>query len=213
MTTKKWGRKIGSATSAAETTASLQWGRPQRNYNILSSGINQGLCAIVLVLALVLNGCQPSTVISMLEAVVTSAEVALPIIGAATGMPIETSGRIIQYLQAVDAAVVEASSILAGPGTSAEKSLRIAQAFSQIAQGCNCVPAGTPQVVISVVDSVVKAVARFLTSVTPTQGLYAGRVAPPKIKVSAQDRAALTDIRKRAEQHLTQLQTVKGAKP
>lgn len=161
--------------------------------------------------AIVLQGCQPSTVISTLESVVSAAEVALPIIGAASGMPPETMSRIVQYLQTVDAAVVQSASILAGPGTSAQKSLAIAQAFSQIAAGCNCVPPGTPQVVISVVDAVVKAVARFLTSVVPPQGAIAGP--PPRIKVSGSDRAALADIRKRAEQHLTQLQGVKGARP
>lgn len=157
---------------------------------------------------IVLNGCQPSTVISTLEAVVSSAEIALPVIGAAVGLSPQVSAQIVQYLQAVDAAVIQASGILSGPGTSADKATRIAQAFVSVAQGCNCVPAGTPTAVVQVVDAVVKAIARFLTNVTPPSGPSAR--AAVTIKVSRSDRAALTDIRNRAEQQLTKL---KGARP
>jgi hypothetical protein len=170
-----------------------------------------GRSRVVLVLlvcaALVVTGCQPSTVISTLEAVVASAEVALPVIAAATGLSHQVAAQIVAYLQMVDTTIMQASVILAGPGTGPDKAARIVEAFAGIAAGCNCVPPGTPQTVIAVVDAVAKAVARFLSNFAATQPVAK---AVPAIKISRSDRAALTDIRQRAEQQLTKL---KGVKP
>ncbi len=119
----------------------------------------------LLIGALLLSGCQPSTVISSLEAVVAAAEIALPVIGAAAGLPPATMAGIVQYLQLVDVAITRSATILAGTGTVAEKSALIAQAFAGIANGCGCIPAGTPQTVVAVVNAVIQAISKFLVNV------------------------------------------------
>src|SRR5258708_3258399 len=95
-------------------------------------------------LVLLNSACQQSQVIATLEAAVTAAEIAIPVIGAATGLNPQVLALIVSYLQQVNIAAAEASTILAGTGTSAEKSAKIIQLFGNIAVGCNCIPPGTP---------------------------------------------------------------------
>jgi hypothetical protein len=158
---------------------------------------------VFLILALLSVGCQTSTVISTLESVVSAAEIAIPVIGAATGLSSATSAKIVQYLQEVNIATAQASTILAGTGTSAQKAAEIAKAFAAIAQGCNCVPAGTPQEVVAVVNAVAQAVLQFLTNFPPTPA------PPPVVKVTAANRMALANIRVRAEANAGKLKGVK----
>ena len=119
---------------------------------------------LFLILALCTAGCQTSTVISTLENVVSAAEIAIPVIGAATGLSAATSAKIVSYLQEVNIATAQAATILAGTGTSAQKAAEIAKAFAAIAAGCNCVPPGTPQEVVAVVNAVAQAVLQFLSN-------------------------------------------------
>jgi hypothetical protein len=148
-------------------------------------------------------GCQTSTIVSTLEGVVTAAEIAIPVIGAATGLNPATTTAIVSYLQQVNIATAEAATILAGAGTSAQKAAQIVKLFAGIAAGCNCIPPGTPQEVVAVVNAVAQAVLNFLTNFPPTP-------APaPAIKVSASDRTALASIRTRAEQNAANLKGVK----
>src|ERR1700674_5671771 len=92
--------------------------------------------ALVLILVLLSAACQTSTVISTLENVVSAAEIAIPVIGAATGLSAATSAKIVSYLQEVNIFVSQASTILAGTGTSAQKAAEIAKAGAAIAAGC-----------------------------------------------------------------------------
>jgi hypothetical protein len=158
---------------------------------------------LFLILALFTVGCQTSTIISTLENVVSAAEIAIPVIGAATGLSSATSALIVSYLQEVNIATAQAATILAGAGTSAQKAAEIAKAFAAIAAGCNCVPPGTPQEVIAVVNAVAQAVLQFLTNFPATPA------PPPVVKVSAPDRAKLTSIRTRAEANMGKLKGVK----
>ncbi len=167
--------------------------------------------AAVLLAVLLLAGCQPSTVITTLEAVVASAEIALPVIAAAAGIPPATTAAIVQYLQLVDVAITRASVILASSASSADKAAQIGVAFAGIAAGCNCIPPGTPQTVVAVVNAVAQAVSRFLATmgaVPGPQGIAPASV--PEYKPSGTDRTALVKIRRRAEKNLTDL---KGVKP
>jgi hypothetical protein len=158
---------------------------------------------LILMLVLFLVACQQSTIISTLEGVVSAAEIAIPVIGAATGLNPATTTAIVSYLQQVNIATAEAATILAGTGTSAQKAALIVQAFAKIAAGCNCIPPGTPQEVVAVVNAVAQAVLQFLTNFPPTP-------APaPVVKVSASDRTKLTSIRTRAEANMAQLKGVK----
>lgn len=159
--------------------------------------------AAVVVACLLLTSCQQSTVISSLEAAVSAAEIAIPVIGAATGLNPKTASAIVTYLEQVNIATAQASVILAGTGTTAQKSAEIVQAFAKIAAGCNCVPAGTPQEVVAVVQAVAQAVVNFLTQFPPQ------KTVPPVVRVTATSRAALTNIRTRSEQNVTKLKGVK----
>jgi hypothetical protein len=156
----------------------------------------------VLILLLLSAACQTSTIISTLEGVVTAAEIAIPVIGAATGLNPATTTAIVSYLQQVNIATAEAATILAGTGTSAQKAALIAKAFAAIAAGCNCIPPGTPQEVVAVVNAVAQAVLQFLTNFPPA-------TPAPAVKVTASDRTALASIRTRAEQNAAKLKGVK----
>ena len=151
-----------------------------------------------LILALLTVGCQTSTVISTLENVVSAAEIAIPVIGAATGLSAATSALIVSYLQEVNIATAQAATILAGTGTSAQKAAEIAKSFAAIANGCNCVPPGTPQEVIAVVNAVAQAVLNFRTN-------YPVATPPPVVKITAANRMALANIRVRSEQNAAKL--------
>jgi hypothetical protein len=167
------------------------------------------LCLILVLLV----GCpSTSTLISVLENVVSAAEIAVPVIGAATGLNPATSAAIVSYLQEVNIATAQAATILAGTGTSAQKAAEIAKAFAAVANGCKCVPAGTPQEIVSVVDAVAQAVLNFLANattppVTASSGAKAAKA--PSFKVSASDRIALANIRSRALQNVDKLKGVK----
>jgi hypothetical protein len=156
-----------------------------------------------LILVLLTSACQQSTIISTLEGVVSAAEIAIPVIGAATGLNPATSTAIVSYLQLVNIATAQAATILAGPGTSAQKAAQIVKLFAGIAAGCNCIPPGTPQEVVAVVNAVAQAVVNFLTNFPPTPA------PPPVVKVSSGDRAKLTSIRTRAEANIGKLKGVK----
>ena len=74
-----------------------------------------------LIIVLLTSACQQSTIISTLEGVVSAAEIAIPVIGAATGLNPATSTAIVSYLQLVNISTAQAATILAGAGTSAQK--------------------------------------------------------------------------------------------
>jgi hypothetical protein len=149
------------------------------------------------------TGCQQSTVISALEAAVSAAEIAIPVIGAATHLNPQTSAAIVLYLEQVNIATAQASTILAGTGTTAQKSVEIVQAFAKVAAGCNCVPAGTPQEVVTVIQAVAQAVANFLVQFPPA------KTTPPVVKVTPTATAALANLRTRSEKNVANLKGVK----
>jgi hypothetical protein len=154
-----------------------------------------------LILLLLTAGCQTSTLVSTLEAIVSAAEVALPVIGAAVGLPPALLAPIVGYLEAVNVAAAEAATILASTETSAQKAVDIAKAFAGVAAGCNCIPPGTPAEIVSVINAVANAIGNFLAN-------FQHPPSPaPAIKISSADRAALSSIRTRA---LANLDKVKG---
>jgi hypothetical protein len=157
---------------------------------------------VVLMLAVLMTGCQTSTIISTLEGVVSAAEIAIPVIGAATGLSPATSTAIVSYLQLVNIATAQAATILAGAGTSAQKAALIVQVFAKVAAGCNCVPPGTPSEVVAVVNAVAQAIGNFLANFPPA-------AKSPPVKVTAADRTALASIRTRAEHNAASLKGVK----
>lgn len=142
-----------------------------------------------------LVACSSSQLISTLRAVVIAAEIALPIIGQASGAPPFTIAAINRYLQGVGKATAEAADILAGAGSSAEKSARIVQSFSGVAVGCQCLGPGTPSQIAGVVNAVAQAVVRFLANFPRTEGV----AFPSAIEVGPNDNKELAEIRQRSE--------------
>lgn len=149
------------------------------------------------------TGCQQSTVIATLEDAVSAAEIAIPVIGAATHLNPATSAAIVLYLEQVNIATAKASNILQGTGSTAQKSAEIIQAFAKVAAGCNCIPAGTPAEVVAVVNAVAAAVVKFLENFPPA------KATPPHVKLTPAATAALANIRTRSEKNVASLKGVK----
>ena len=156
--------------------------------------------AVLLLAVLLMVGCTSSQVISTLESVVSAAEVAIPVIGAATNTPPATINLIVTYLQGVSTASGKASVILSGTGTTAEKSALIVQAFAQVAAGMN-LPAGTPTEIVTVINAVAQAVVNFLAQ------FPAG--SPPAINITAPDYATLSNLKIRSDANVSKLKGMK----
>ena len=73
----------------------------------------------------------------------------------------QTQSLIVTYLKAVSAATGEASTILAGTGTAAQKSAAITSLFAGVAKGLN-LPPGVPTEIVTIIQAVSNAVVSFL---------------------------------------------------
>jgi hypothetical protein len=120
--------------------------------------------AAVLILSLISAGCTASA-IDILNLAVGALEIALPLVAPAAGIDPTTASAVESYLAATSAAISQASDILAGPGTDAQKAAAIAQAFAGIAKPL--VPAKYTALV-NAVQEVAKYVAQFLASTGST---------------------------------------------
>ena len=160
------------------------------------------LVLLTLAACLLFSSCQPSTVVTTLEGVIAAAEIAIPVIGAATGLPPQTSSLIVTYLQDVSTATGQASTILSGPGTATEKAAQILQVFSKITAGIQ-LPPGTPPEVQAVLTGVMQAIATFLSNVG------AQPVPAIKARFSEVDKGRLSSIRVRANQTMGRLSAMK----
>ncbi len=158
------------------------------------------ICLMSMLSLVLLTGaaCSQSQVLTTLSAIVSSAEIALPVIGEATGTPPATIEAISKYLRTVGIATAAAADILAGPGSTAEKSALIAKAFAGIANGCNCIPAGTPSRVVAVVDAVARSVLAFLANF-PQSGARQMPGAAEAVEIKPGEQKELVELRKRSE--------------
>ncbi len=166
------------------------------------------LLVVITIITLVSLACQSSTLISTLDAIISSAEVALPIIAQAVGLPPATLTLITTFLSLVDKAIISATNILASNDTAQVKAQLIIAAFANLTNGCKCIPPGTPQVVVDVINGVLKAISKFLanfTTVTTTPSVLTAR---PNItiKLKRSDIDKLDGIRVRAEKHQRDIQ-------
>jgi hypothetical protein len=169
-----------------------------------------GIMLVVFMLAVMImtTSCGANQVITSLEVVVTAAEVALPIVAGQVGLSPTTLAAILGYLKNVNVAIAESSTILASTTlTTLQKSEQVILLFTSLAKGCSCLPKGTPQVVVDVIDGVVRAIANFLANVKPPvlpPGTVVGaapksaRSSAIKVKVSASDKTKLDNIKARA---------------
>jgi hypothetical protein len=156
---------------------------------------NQTVLVAAVLFTVLLSACSSSQIVASLEAVVAAAELAVPVIGAAGGIPPQTSAVIVSYLQAVGLATGKASVILAGTGTAAEKSAAIVAAFAQVA-ALN-LPPGTPAEIVAVINGVSQAVINFLSPFNPPA--TAARVGL-NWKLSGRDKAKLADLKARSDE-------------
>lgn len=160
------------------------------------------LIVFVIVLLLATLACQQSSVITSLEAAVAAAEVAIPVIGQATGLPPQTQALIVTYLQAVSAATSQAATILAEtqPWTSTQKATQILQVFVKVDAGIT-LPVGVPAEVQSVLNGVATAVATFLENFkgTPANGSQFPQRA---VKIPASSKSKLVSLKARSDVNL-----------
>jgi hypothetical protein len=90
--------------------------------------------ALAAFLILILGGCSSSQIVTNLEIALDAIQAGLPILGGVSGVPAEVVSTAEDYLSAANAALGQASTILAGGGTDAEKTAQILAAFASIAQ-------------------------------------------------------------------------------
>ena len=144
--------------------------------------------AIAAFLIVCLMGCGQTTVIQNLQISLDAITAAFPIIAGLTTIPSATVTDIEHYLDATNTALAQASTILAGPGTDAQKAAQITAAFAAIAQPV--VPAQYANIV-TLIGTIAKDVNTFLASlpaqmVTTTTTLTANnRAALSRAAVSA----------------------------
>lgn len=163
--------------------------------------------ALILIVSLLTFSCSSNQILNSLEMVVTAAEVAIPIIASQTNLDQVMLGRIDSYLRNVLVAISKASTILASNASSIEKSEQMVSLFTGLARGCDCLGNGTPQVIINVVDGVVRAVVNYLSNFKPPPSMIAnqGDVRVVTIKLSSSDKKRLIDIKEKSENLLKRI--------
>ena len=89
--------------------------------------------AAVLIILTLLSACTSSQIVTNLEIALDAISAGLPILGTVSGVPADVVTSAETYLTAANSALGQASTILAGGGTAAEKSALIIAAFAGIA--------------------------------------------------------------------------------
>jgi hypothetical protein len=162
-----------------------------------------------LISAIFLQACTATQVITTLDAVVSAAEVAVPVVAAAANLPPGIASIVETYLQAVSTAAGKASVIIAGPGTTASKDTQIIAAFAGVVGGT--LPAGTPAEIAAVVQAVAQAVANFLATI-PASPTVVGAALTRSIRLSSADKVQLTAIKTRSDVNLVKLKAMRGTR-
>jgi hypothetical protein len=160
----------------------------------------------VLALLVTLTGCTQSQIVGDLELVVTGMEAVFPAVASAAGLSPAVTQQVAMYLQAVGGATSKASDILAGAGTAQQKASEIVALFAGVA--VPVLPAGTAKTVVSAIQLVATAVAKFLTNFQPVK-LAARSSAVPQKAPAQTDVAKLQQIHGRA---MSVLEKAKGLK-
>jgi hypothetical protein len=139
-------------------------------------------------LILILSGCSTSQVLSNLQIALDAVSVALPILAGLTGVPAPVVAAVESYVQATNTALGQASTILAGAGTDAQKAAQIAAAFAAIA-----VPVVPAQyaVLVQLVATLAADVAQFLAGVPAATAAVAHASGATMTKWSTRDREVL----------------------
>lgn len=147
--------------------------------------------AALLILSMV--GCTTSP-LEILNLAVGAAELVLPLIGPAAHIDPAVQASVENYLTATSGAIAQASDILTGPGTTAQKSAAIVAAFAGIAA-----PIVPPQYqgIANAVQAVAQYVAKFLASLPSPVAASARTTTAPHV-LSQSDQAKVAKIKARA---------------
>jgi hypothetical protein len=145
--------------------------------------------AAVLIILILLSSCTSSQIVSNLEIALDAISAGLPILATVSSVPADVVTSAETYLTAANSALGQASTILAGGGTDAEKSALIIAAFAGIA--APAIPAQY-QAIAQLVSVVAADVAKFLAGLPSAQGAAnAAKYGDPTTKWSDRDRARL----------------------
>ena len=131
--------------------------------------------------SLALVGCSTSP-LEYLQLAVGAAEIVLPLVAPSAGIDPATVAAVDNYLNAASEAITQASDILAGTGTDAQKATQILAAFAGIAA-----PIVPPQyaALASAVQLVAQYIAQFLASLPTTSTATHAIKSSDAVKVSA----------------------------
>jgi len=138
--------------------------------------------AIVLAALLILSACSTSQVIANLQIALDAVAAGLPILSGITGVPPAVVSDVETYATATNQALGQASTILAGSGTDAQKAAQIAAAFAGIT--APVVPAQYAAIA-NLVATVAKDVAAFLSSVPSGGSAPGGSAASANVTLGA----------------------------
>lgn len=170
--------------------------------------------ALLLATLLILSGCSTSQVINNLQTALDAISAGLPILAGITGVPPATVTQVETYLTATNQALGQASTILAGSGTDAQKAAQIAAAFAGIA--APVIPSQYAAIA-SLIGTVAQDVAAFLASVPGAAAPAAGGVAHSSALASGQttkwtqhDYTVLARCTSVANSNALKLQQMKG---
>jgi hypothetical protein len=155
-----------------------------------------GLVGVV-ALALAMQACTPSQLVTDLSAVVDAASVAVAFV---PSLSPEAKAEIAKYLHAIAQASSETSVILDSGKLDAVTVARIVQLYTRIA--VPLIP-GVPAQVVAAIDAVEAAVSAFLGQIQPIQARTTTKKA---IAFNRSDRATLAEINTKAARVVMDLQ-------
>lgn len=120
--------------------------------------------SIMLALTLLMASCSSNQVLASLEAVTTTASLALPLLSSQFGLDTTSLPKIRSYLQLVNRSTIAAANILEDRTLSpAQKSLAITVVFSRIA--APELPDGTPKRALELIEAVSGSISNLLATV------------------------------------------------
>jgi hypothetical protein len=148
--------------------------------------------AVAVLLVLCLVGCGESTVIQNLQMSLDAIATAFPIIAALTGVPANVTVDVEAYLDATNTALGQASTILAGPGTDAQKTAQIVAAFAAVAKPVVPVQYAS---LVTLIGVVAADVAQFLASLPPSSATGTTSLSTANRAKLATSQVSVTDNR------------------
>jgi len=163
---------------------------------------------LALILILCLASCTSSQTVTDLEVALDAISVGLPILGTVSGVPANVITAAEAYLAAANDALGQASAILVGPGTDAQKSALIIAAFASVAQ-----PVIPPQyaAIGQLVNLVATDIAKLIAGLPSPNGIRAQTVlGDPTHKWSSGDLSRIAHAKSVASSNATALAKLRG---